>query len=100
MEYKFIRTIQGPAILGEDEVIFFNQFGQMLDYLEEDPEFLPRAKAFVAETLVETAQGIADGLTQAVVGAEYHQSLFGYVQAIDHLKNFEHGFLVSIRNGN
>ena len=93
MEYKFVTTIQGPIVQGEDEILFFNQFGQLLDYVEEDPEFLTKAKAYVAEGLRTVSANIADSLTADVVGGDQTPALYGFISAVSHLKQFEHNYL-------
>lgn len=90
MEYQFIATIHGPAIMGEGEVVYFNQHGQMLDYADADPEFLSKAKDFLAETIRDLANTVADSLTKPVVNQEIAMSLPMYVIAIQHLGAFEH----------
>jgi hypothetical protein len=89
MEYKFIHTSQGPAVISEDEVIFFNQFVPLTDYADADPEFLAKARAFIAEELVGMAQILATSLSSPAIGVEYGMALPTYVTAIYHLNNFE-----------
>lgn len=96
MEYKFVATIQGPVVQGEDEILFFNEFGPLLDYVDEDPEFVSKAKAFVADGLVELSSTLAQSLTAQVVGAEAQQALYGYISAANHLKQFEGSYLPSV----
>lgn len=98
MEYKFVNTIQGPVIQGEDEVLFLNQHAQMLDYYEADPEFLKKVKAFVADNLVEMAQNVALGLTQPVLGGDLSQGVYGYIGAVNHLIQFERNYLPMVTN--
>lgn len=93
MEYKFVTTIQGPVVQGEDEILFFNQFGQLLDYVEEDPEFLNKAKEYVAAGLRDVVSNVADSLTVPVVGGDQTPSLYGFINAVSHLKQFEHNYL-------
>lgn len=100
MEYKFVTTIQGPVVQGEDEVLFFNQFGQLLDYAEADPEFLNKAKDYVAAGLREVADNVAEGLTAPVVGGDQTPYLYGFISAIGHLKQFEHNFLRNVGKPN
>lgn len=100
MEYKFVTTIQGPVVQGEDEILFFNQFGQLLDYVEEDPEFLNKAKVYVSEGLREVAANVADSLTTPVVGGDQNPVLYGFISAIGHLKQFEHNYLRTVGKPN
>jgi hypothetical protein len=93
MDYKFIETIHGPAVLGEDEVVYFTQPQELLDYLDADPEFLTKAKLFVSEGFKETATQMADSLTKQVIGGDRSQAIYGYVNAVQHLHRFEFQFL-------
>lgn len=96
MEYKIVNTIQGPAVIGDDEVLFFNQHGQLLDYYESDPEFLATAKRFISQGLVETAKDIAHGMFEPVVGGDLTQALYGYTNAVRGIADFEYRFLPSV----
>lgn len=96
MEYKIVNTIQGPAVIGEDEVLFFNQHGQLLDYYEADPEFLVKAKRFISQGLVETAKDIAHSLYEPVLGGDLSPTLYGYMNALRFITDFEQRFLPSV----
>jgi hypothetical protein len=100
MEYKFVTTIQGPVVQGEDEILFLNQFGQLLDYVEEDPEFLDKVKDYVASGLRDVASSVADSLTVPVVGGDQTPALYGFISAVSHLKQFEHNYLRSVGKPN
>jgi hypothetical protein len=100
MEYKFVTTFQGPVVQGEDEILFFNQFGQLLDYVDEDPQFLDKAKAYVAAGLREVSTNVADSLTVDVVGGDQAPALYGFINAVGHLKQFEHNYLRSVGKPN
>jgi hypothetical protein len=89
MDYKFMHTANGPAVVSEDEVVFFNQSVALLDYADADPDFVAKAKAFLAEEIVGMAQLLANSLTTPTVGVEYGMSLPTYVTAIYHINNFE-----------
>lgn len=93
MAYKFIRTSQGPVVQGEDEVLFFTDFQALVDYLDEDSQFVVKAKQFVADGLKEIAANVADGMTTAIVGGDQMQALYGYIAAVRTLREFEHQFL-------
>jgi hypothetical protein len=89
MEYKFVRTMSGPAVVGDDEVLFFSQVVPLQDYVDSDPEFLTKAKMFVSEAIVDLAETLATSLHTAVVGVDYAMSLPTYVTAIHHLATLE-----------
>ena len=89
MNYKFVHTIHGPAVVSGDEVLFFHQFVPLMDYADADPEFIPKAKAFIAEELVWMAQLLANSLSVPTVGVEYGFTLPTYVSAINSINNFE-----------
>jgi hypothetical protein len=89
MEYKFMHTINGPAVVSEDEVIFFHQSVALMDYADADPDFVTKAKAFIAEEIVGMAQLLANSLSGPTVGVEYGMALPTYVTAIHHINNFE-----------
>jgi hypothetical protein len=89
MDYKFTHTIHGPAVVSEDEVVFFHQFVLLRDYVDADPEFIAKAKAFIAEELVGMAQLLASSLSAPTIGVDYGFTLPTYVTAIHHINNFE-----------
>jgi hypothetical protein len=93
MKYQFVRTSQGPVVQGEDEILFFSDFQALIDYLDEDSDFVAKAKEFVAEGLRAVSANIADGLTAAIVGGDQTPALYGYLNAIRSLREFEHQFL-------
>lgn len=96
MEYKFVQTTQGPVIVGDDEVLFFSQFGPLVDYVDADPEFLTKAKVYVADGLMAVAADVANSLSMAVVGGDLTSTLYGYVNALNQIKQFEFGYLPSV----
>jgi hypothetical protein len=96
MEYKIVSTIQGPAVIGEDEVLFFNQHGQLLDYADSDPEFVLKAKQFISDGIVTTANNLAKSMFEPVIGGDLTQDLYGYVNAMRFISEFEHRFLPSV----
>lgn len=96
MEYKFVRTSQGPALMGDDEVLFFNDFQALVDYFDTDPAFLVRAKNFIAEGLRETADSIATSMTTAVVGGDQTPAIYGFINASRMIREFEYQFLPAI----
>ncbi|CAB4123481.1 hypothetical protein UFOVP46_12 [uncultured Caudovirales phage] len=96
MEYKFVRTTTGPVVLGEDEVLFFGDFNALVDYIDSDPEFVHKAKLFVAEGLRETADNLANSMFNAVVGGDQTQALYGYIGALRQLRELEHQFLPAV----
>jgi hypothetical protein len=89
MKYEFVKTVNGPVILGEGEILFFSQFGPLQDYVDADPEFLDKAKVFVSDTIVELAEQLAASLHVPVVGHEFYNSLHIYVNTVQQIKNFE-----------
>lgn len=89
MEYKFVRTVNGPVVLGEDEVLFFSQFGPLQDYAEADPEFIQKAKVFISDSIVELAEQLATSIHMPVVGHEYFAALPMYTTAAHQITNFE-----------
>jgi hypothetical protein len=97
MAYKFVHTIQGPLIQGDDEILYFNQFQEMIDYHDEDPAFCENAKKFLADNLRNTANNIADSLFHAVVGGDQTNAIYGYINAIRQIGEFEYRFLPSIQ---
>ena len=97
MEYKFVRTTTGPAVIGEDEVLFLGDFGALMDYIDADPEFVVKAKTFVAEGLREIAGNIADGMFATVVGGEQTQALYGYINSVRQLQELERNFLPAVQ---
>ena len=96
MEYKFMQTIQGPVVHGDDEILFFNEFGPLLDYVTEDPEFLPKAKQFISDGLLSFANTLATSMFQPVVGVDSTQTIYGYITALNNIKQFEQNYLPSV----
>lgn len=93
MEYSFVRTINGPMIVGHNEVIAFTQFVQLFDYHVADPEFLPKAKAFLTEVIDEYSAAIKQSLYEMVPGEEAYLSLHHYVNATTFIRRFENHFI-------
>jgi hypothetical protein len=89
MEYSFVRTVNGPAVVSAEEIVFFTQYVALQDYVEADPEFLFKAKAFLSEAIVDLAETLAMSLHTAVVGVDFAMSIHHYISAIHHLNNFE-----------
>jgi len=89
MEYKFVRTVAGPVVVGDDEVLFFSQLGPLQDYVDADPEFIQKAKVFISDSIVDLAEQLAASLHVPVVGHEYYMSLPMYVSAVQQINNFE-----------
>lgn len=98
MEYKFVETVQGPVVQGEDEILFLSQFGPLLDYVEADPEFVAKAQAFVSEGLAKATEVLLDSLHQPVVGGDPAQLVYSYVSAVNQLKQFVGHYLPSVQN--
>jgi len=96
MAHKFVKTVQGPVIQGEDEILFFSQFQEMVDYHDEDPNFLADSKKFLAEGLKSIAADIADAMFVPVVGGDQTRALYGYMDAIRSMGEFEYRFLPSL----
>lgn len=96
MAYKFMHTVQGPLIQGDDEILYFSQFQEMVDYNDEDPDFCKNAKQFLADNLKKTAGDIADSLFYPVVGGDQTNAIYGYINAIRQIGEFEYRFLPSI----
>lgn len=89
MEYKFVRTISGPAVIGDDEVLFFGQVAALQDYVDSDPEFIAKARLFVSESIMDLAEILATSLHSPVAGVDYAMSLPMYVSAVQHLANLQ-----------
>lgn len=88
MEYKFVRTIHGPAVVGEDEVVFLHE-RQVVDYVDSDSEFFVKAKAFISEAIKDYSNMITDSLEAPVVGVELALSLPAYVHASQTISRLE-----------
>jgi len=97
MDYKFVQTIHGPAIFGDDEVVYFNQHQLMLDYYDSDPEFLLKAKEFIADGIRNLSGDLAESITSPlVVGGDLAQPLYGFINSIHAIRQFEYNFLPSV----
>lgn len=90
MEYSFQRTVQGPVLVGEGEVLFFHQFGGLQDYIDSDPEFFNKAYKFCQEAIAEYGAELARAVTEPVPGLEYVVNVMSYWAAVDQLRQFEH----------
>lgn len=89
MEYKFERTVQGPVLVGDDEVLFLHQFGGLQDYIDADPEFFTKAFDFCQQAIREYGNAMADAVTQDVPGLEYALNIMSYWAAVDGLRRFK-----------
>lgn len=91
MEYKFFDTTNGPVIAGEDEVLFFNDFGPIQEYYDADPEFFNKAYDFFIKTMELHVQLLVDGIKgESPLSAQTVVSkLHMYVGASEALKQFE-----------
>jgi hypothetical protein len=90
MEYRFDRTAHGPVIVGEDEIVFFHQFAQLQDYINEDPEFFTKAYDFCQSVIAEYGELLAKGVKESVVGVDQATSIIAYWVSVDNLRRFEH----------
>lgn len=88
MEYKFVRTVQGPVVVGEDEVVFLHE-RQVVDYVESDQEFFVKAKSFIAEAIKDYSAMLIENFETPVVGIELALSLPAYVHASQTLARLE-----------
>jgi hypothetical protein len=90
MEYRFDRTAHGPVVVGEDEIVFFHQYAQLQDYVNEDPEFFAKAYDFCQSVIAEYGDMLSRGIKESVVGVEQATSIIAYWAAADHLRRFQH----------
>lgn len=90
MEYRFDHTIHGPVVVGEDEIIHFHQHQQLQDYVDADPNFVEKAKKFIADTMNAMNDLAVRSLYEDVPGQEFYKSYGFYQQSIDNIKDFEH----------
>jgi hypothetical protein len=97
MDYKFVITMHGPAVMGEDEVVFFGQFQELLEYYDADPEFLAKARKFVSENILEVAGYVAKTtLGEPAIGGDWTGKLHGLVGSSNLLNNFEFQYLPGV----
>lgn len=85
MEYEFVHTVHGPAIVGDGEVIFFHQIAQMVDYAVSDEEFFDKARAFLKERIETLSEMAIKSMTEAVAGLDQIWSMGQYMQGIEQL---------------
>ena len=90
MEYTFQRTVQGPVLVGDGEVLFFHQVGGLQDYIDSDPGFFEAAYKFCQDTIAEYGAELAKAVTEPVPGLEYVVNIMSYWAAVDELRRFEH----------
>lgn len=89
MEYRFQRTINGPVLVSEDEVLYFHQHGQLQDYIDSDPEFFPKGYDFCSDALREYGEMLADAIVKPVAGVEHAVNLMAYWAAAEQLRHLE-----------
>lgn len=89
MEYKFASTVNGPVVVGEDEVLFFQQYGPLQDYIDEDPEFFTKAYEFLQVNMREQADQIIKSLTEDVMDLDWMASFHQFYGAAKSLKEYE-----------
>ena len=90
MEYQFVHTVHGPAVKGEDEVLFFHQIPQLVDYADSDPEFFEKARSFIKETILEFANRAVANMYEPTAGFEQSMTIGTYMNAIELLFRLEH----------
>lgn len=90
MEYKFLSTINGPVVVGDEEVIFFHEFGPLQDYIDSDPEFFKKAYEFLSDNMRQQADLVLESLTKDVVGGDWVNRFNLFYGAFQALKQFEH----------
>lgn len=88
MEYKFAASLVGPLVVGADEVITAHQFPQLMDYHDNNPQFLDDYKTFVADCLRDLTDRLCTSMWEQVVGEEELRSLPEYLNAAYALKEF------------
>ena len=91
MDYKLARTINGPVLVAEDEVLFFHEYGPLQDYIDADPEFFNKVFEFIKENLAEQAQFIIQSVTENVPGHDWMNTFNNFYAASVNLKNFQQG---------
>lgn len=90
MEYTFEQTINGPVVVGDGDILFFNQYQQLWEYAMGDELFFVKARDFLKKVLTEMHEiAIAvvehgESYGEEVLGGIYH-----YIQASTYLRNFE-----------
>jgi hypothetical protein len=90
MEYTFRRTSVGPVLVSDDEVLLFNDFAQLQDYVDADPEFFNKARDFIAESVKELSELFVQSLYQPTVGETLAEPLPEYLKAMNHLRAFQY----------
>jgi hypothetical protein len=89
MEYKLVSTVNGPAVMGEDEIVFFHQFGALADYVDSDPQFFDKAQAFIIENMREESDLMIRSLSEDVVGNDWMTKLNHLYHAAVNLQHFQ-----------
>lgn len=89
MEYQFVRTMNGPMMVGYEEVLTLHQWPQMMDYYNADPEFIAKAQQFLENAIKDFSEIAILSIREPVMGLEYVRTLPQYLVAIDALKGFE-----------
>lgn len=91
MEYEFVRTVQGPVLMGDGEVLFFYQHGPLQDYVDSDPEFFKKAKQFCLDAFKEHTEMITSNMQGEIVpGMELANSFHAYLNAFNEIAQFEY----------
>jgi hypothetical protein len=96
MDYTLIRTVHGPAVMGEGEVLFLNQFQQLVDYIDGDPNFVENAKKFISDEIRQLGNDIADSFYKPVLGGDLTQLLHMYLNSVQIIAQLEHNFIPSL----
>lgn len=89
MEYKLVSTANGPAVMGEDEIVFFHEFGALTDYIDSDPQFFDKALDFITENMRVEADLMVRSLTEDVVGNDWMTKLNHLYHAAVNLHQFK-----------
>ena len=90
MEYQFVHTVHGPALSGDEEVLFFHQLPQLVDYADSDPEFFDKARAFFEESIRTLSDLAISNMHVPTAGFEQAITIGNYVNAIELLLRLEH----------
>lgn len=88
MSYYFTKTLQGPAVVGSDEVVFFHEYEVLEKYIDAD--FFERAYGFCAKVVKEHAAKMSEMIIKGKPENDEHPlSLMAYWEASRYLKELE-----------
>jgi hypothetical protein len=89
MEYKLMMTLNGPVVVGEDEVVYFHEYGPLQDYIDLDPKFFAKAFEFLSNNMREQSGMLLQSIEEEIPGHDWLNRFNTTYAAAMNLKQFQ-----------